>query len=145
MPTAREIKDKLHDAVNEHDIEQIIECFAPDAVYVTPAGVVEGREQIAWYYEHLFAGFPDLRIVSWHKVVCDEPAVTEFTMAGTHSGPFLLPDGRVLEGTGRHITVRAAGAAFIEDGKIITDRDYYDQLELYSQLGLSLSGEPVPG
>lgn len=44
-----------------------------------------------------------------------------------------------MEGTGRHITVRATCIAYAENDKIITHREYYDQLELFSQLGFGLS------
>ncbi|MEU7937871.1 hypothetical protein [Microbispora bryophytorum] len=53
--------------------------------------------------------------------------------------PFLLPDGREIEGTGRHITLRATCSTFGRDDKIVTHREYFDQLELYSQLGFGLT------
>ncbi|SNT64423.1 hypothetical protein SAMN05216276_11191, partial [Streptosporangium subroseum] len=30
-------------------------------------------------------------------------------------------------------------ASFVENGKVVTHREYFDQLELYTQLGLHLS------
>lgn len=59
-------------------------------------------------------------------------------MTGTHLGPLLLPGGSMLEATGQRIAVRGAGLCTIENGLIVSDRDYYDQLELFSQLGLCL-------
>ncbi len=47
---------------------------------------------------------------------------------GTHTGPFLLPDGSELEATGRRITLRGTCASFVEDGKVVTHREYFDQL-----------------
>ncbi len=144
VATARELKDALFEAINDHDLDRVLECYCPNAVYVTPVGVAEGHEQIAWQFEHLFEGFPDLLIAAWYKFAPDEPAATEYTLVGTHTGPFLLPDGSVVEGTGRRIAVRGACACSTENGLIITDRDYYDQLELYSQLGYCLAPVPVP-
>jgi ketosteroid isomerase-like protein len=143
VPDAREIKDKLSDALNKHDINRVLECYSEDAVLVTPAGIAEGHEQIFWYYQHFLAGFADMNITAWHKLVGSDLAVTEWTIIGTHTGPFLLPDGHVADGTGRKITIRGCGACTIENGKIITHRDYYDQLELYSQLGFCLAAEPA--
>ncbi|WP_067176883.1 ester cyclase [Microtetraspora niveoalba] len=142
MPTARELKDTLFEAMNAHDLDRVLACYCPDAVYVTPVGVAEGHEQIAWQFEHLFTAFPDLHIAAWYKVESADPAVTEYTLVGTHTGPFLLPDGSTAEGTGRRVVLRGACACATENGRIITDRDYYDQLELYSQLGYHL--EPGP-
>ncbi|MFD0729817.1 ester cyclase [Planotetraspora mira] len=139
MITARELKDRVIGALNDHDLEATKQCFAPDAVYVGPVGTAEGREQIGWYFEHLLEAFPDLQLTPWCKVpVCDPAvsAVSEYVMTGTHLGPFLLPGGSALKATGRRIAVRAAGMCTIENGLIISDREYYDQLELLSQLGL---------
>ncbi|MEV4078440.1 ester cyclase [Nonomuraea fuscirosea] len=60
------------------------------------------------------------------------------TYTGANRGPLILPDGRPLEGTGRRITLRATCAAHVANGQIISHREYYDQLELYSQLGFGL-------
>ncbi|MBC6458748.1 ester cyclase [Actinomadura sp. HBU206391] len=139
MSTFWDLKHRLGEAINAHDLQGVLDCYRPDAVYVTPSGVAEGHEQIAWLYGHLFQGFPDLHLTPWFELGdCDNPAVTEWTMTGTHTGPFLLPDGRVLDGTGRRITLRSTCSTFVEDGKIKTHREYFDQLELYSQLGFGL-------
>jgi limonene-1,2-epoxide hydrolase len=146
MSTLWDIKRRLTDAMNDHDLHRVLEFFSPDAVLVSPIGVAEGREQIAWLYEQFFLGFPDFHLTVWFEVTdCDMPAIVEWTATGTHTGPFLLPDGRELEGTGRHITLRGTCVSFIEDGEIITHREYYDQLELYSQLGLCLTDQSTLG
>jgi uncharacterized protein (TIGR02246 family) len=139
MSASWEIKHRLFEAINAHDLHRVLERYSPDAVLVTPVGVAEGREQIAWFYELFFQGFPDFHQTAWFEADCDDPAITEWTLTGTHTGPFLLPDGRVMEGTGRRVTIRASCAAHVENGKIITHREYFDQLELYSQLGFGLT------
>ncbi|MGI8333831.1 ester cyclase [Actinomadura scrupuli] len=138
-----DVKHRLHDAINAHDVHRAIQYYSPDAVLVSPTGVAEGPEEIGWFYQHFFDGFEDYHQTAWAEMECDDPAITEWALTGTHTGPFLLPNGRVLEGTGRHVTVRAACAAYVENGKIVTHRGYFDQLELYSQLGLVLA-EPEP-
>ncbi|GAA4560516.1 ester cyclase [Planotetraspora kaengkrachanensis] len=141
MSTFWDLKHQLGEAINAHDLHRVLDCYSPDAVYVTPSGVLEGHEQIAWHYEQLFKGFSDLHLTPWFELGdCDNPVVTEWTVTGTHTGPLLLPDGRELEATGRRITVRSTCSAFVANDKIETHREYFDQLELYSQLGLSLTG-----
>ncbi|GAA1300793.1 hypothetical protein Psi02_27730 [Planotetraspora silvatica] len=143
MSGAWDIKDRLYGAFNDHDIPRVIECYSPDSVLISPEGVAEGREQIATFYEQLIIGFRDVCITPWYKVACDDPAVTEWTLTGTHTGPFLLPCGRHAEGTGRHIAVRGCCAARVENDWIVAHQHYYDQLELFSQLGLAFALEPV--
>lgn len=140
MATFWDLKHWLTDAINMHDIRGILACYSPGAVYVTPSGVAEGHDQIAWMYEQFFRAFPDFRATAWFELGdCENPAVTEWTYTGTHEGPFTLPDGREIRGTGRHITIRATCSTFVHDDKIVTHREYFDQLELYSQLGFGLT------
>ncbi|MEV4357582.1 ester cyclase [Nonomuraea sp. NPDC004186] len=140
MSTFWDLKHQLADAVNAHDLPKVLACYSPDAVYVSPAGVAEGHDQIAWLHEQILEAFPDFHMTAWYELGdCDNPAITEWTYTGTHKGPLLLPDGREIAGTGRRITVRATCATFVENGKIISHREYYDQLELYSHLGFGLA------
>ncbi|GAA3844592.1 hypothetical protein GCM10022226_79690 [Sphaerisporangium flaviroseum] len=140
MSTYWDLKHRLTDAVNAHDLRRVLDCYSPDAVYVTPAGVAEGHDQIAWFYEQFFKAFDDFHETAWFELGdCDNPSVTEWTYTGTHTGPFLRPDGREIGPTGCHVTIRATCACHVEGGKITTHREYYDQLELYSQLGLGLT------
>ncbi|GIH46666.1 SnoaL-like polyketide cyclase [Microbispora rosea] len=76
-----------------------------------------------------------MRMTVWHTVLCTDPAVTEWLLTGTHTGPFLLPGGQVLERTGRHVAVRGTSTCSVGNDKIISHRMYFDQLELYTQLG----------
>lgn len=139
MPTFWELKHRLGEAINAHDLQGVLDCYGPDAVYVTPSGIAEGHEQIGSFYEHFFTGFPDLHLTPWFELSdWENPAITEWTMTGTQTGTFILPDGREIEGTGRRIAVRTTCSTFVENGRIQTHREYFDQLELYSQLGFGL-------
>lgn len=133
-----ETKRRLLEAINAHDLHRVLDCYSPDAVLVSPTGTLEGHEQIAWLYEQYFKGFSEFKKTIWLVAPCEDPVVAEWTLTGTHTGPFLLPDGREVEGTGRRIIIRGACMAYVANSKIITQRDYFDQLELYSQLGFGL-------
>ncbi|MEU8054741.1 ester cyclase [Microbispora bryophytorum] len=136
------IKRGLADAINDHDLHRILDCFTPDAILVSPVGLAEGREEVEWVFEQFFKGFPDLHLNVWYEATeTDDPMVVEWTGTGTHTGPFLLPDGRELQATGRRITVRGTCSSFVEHDRITTHREYYDQFELFAQLGLHLSSD----
>ncbi|MEW9531882.1 ester cyclase [Microbispora sp. NPDC049125] len=135
---SRQRADELLDALNRHDLDRALRYYSDDAVLVSPMGVAEGPQGIAGYYESYFKGFPDFCMTVWQRVLTGDPVFTEWTATGTHTGPFPLPDGGVLHETGRRITVRGCGTCAVRGGKIIVHREYYDQLELYSQLGFSM-------
>ncbi|WP_182905107.1 nuclear transport factor 2 family protein [Microbispora sp. H13382] len=141
MPDGRQLADRVLNAVNGHDLERLSACYDDDAVLSTPLRDCVGREQIVRYWESLFKGFTDMAMTVWNRVECADPGFSEWTMTGTHTGPFPLPDGGVASASGRRITVRGCGACHAKDGLVVAHRDYFDLLELYSQLGFSL----VPG
>ncbi|XVQ87841.1 ester cyclase [Microbispora siamensis] len=130
--------DALTDAINAQDVERVVQCFSPRAVYVTPGGVTEGHEQIGWYFRQLFTAFPDLRneITAW--TVLDDTIIAEWTFSGTHTGALMLPDGTEITGTGRRVVFPAASAYTAEDGAFSSGRVYYDQLAMYRQTGRDL-------
>ncbi|WP_169984038.1 nuclear transport factor 2 family protein [Microbispora sp. H10836] len=141
MPDGRQLADRVLNAVNGHDLERLSACYDDDAVLSTPLRDCVGREQIVRYWESLFKGFTDMAMTVWNRVECADPGFSEWTMTGTHTGPFPLPDGGAASASGRRITVRGCGACHAKDGLVVAHRDYFDLLELYSQLGFSL----VPG
>jgi ketosteroid isomerase-like protein len=51
-------------AVNDHDLDALVACFAPDYVNETPARPqrgFRGREQVRRNWTQIFAGVPDIR------------------------------------------------------------------------------------
>ncbi len=60
MSSSWEIRRRLSDAINAHDLPRLLGMYSPDAVLVAPAGIAEGRDQIAWFYEQAFGAFSGL-------------------------------------------------------------------------------------
>lgn len=55
--------ERLCRATNDHDLEALTRCFAPDYRNETPAHPVrsfQGREQVRRNWEQIFAGVPDI-------------------------------------------------------------------------------------
>ncbi|WP_432928281.1 nuclear transport factor 2 family protein [Microbispora sp. CA-135349] len=138
MPDGRQLADRVLNAVNAHDLARLSACYDRNAVLSTPLRECEGREQIIRYWEDLFKAFGDMTLTVWNRMDYADPGFSEWTMTGTHSGPFPLPGGGVMGASGRRITVRGCGACHAENGLVAAHRDYFDLLELYSQLGFSL-------
>ncbi|ETK30484.1 ester cyclase [Microbispora sp. ATCC PTA-5024] len=131
------VVDRFFSAYNAHDPEAVLSCFAPQAASVGPPGQSENRDQILSYYELIWTGFPDVTFTVWQTITeGDEVAATSMA-AGTHTGPFTLPDGEVIQGTGRRVAARVCWVFGVENGLIVSQQVFYDQLEVYAQLGLS--------
>ncbi|MEV7969879.1 ester cyclase [Sphaerisporangium sp. NPDC088356] len=133
--------DRLRKTFNRHDLDALAECFSPRAVLVAPDGIGQDRDEIASYYGQFIEAFPDSACTPQSVHETGDTVIAEYTLTGTHKGPFIVPGGGVLEATGRPITVRACCLSYVEDGLIASHRIYYDQLELAAQLGGSLTFE----
>jgi predicted ester cyclase len=129
---------RLRKAFNRHDLDALAQCFGPRAVLVAPDGIGQDREEIASYYGQFMEAFPDSRCTPQSVITSGDTLVAEYTLTGTHKGPFLVPGGGVAEATLRPITVRACSVSIVEDGLIVSHRIFYDQLELVAQLGGSV-------
>ncbi|MEV0389523.1 nuclear transport factor 2 family protein [Nonomuraea sp. NPDC050643] len=136
-----EISDALTDAINQHTLEGILRLYSPQAVLVAPGGMAEGHDQIATYYEQMFEGFPNVRATPWRKITTGSVTLIEWTLTGTHLGPFLLPGGGTLDATGQSVVVRACNTAAMDGDLIVSHQFYFDQLELFTSLGVRMDPE----
>jgi steroid delta-isomerase-like uncharacterized protein len=137
MGEARKLADRLTDAMNDHDVEAVARCYAPDAVLTSPDGTVHGREGAAAAIGRYLTAFPDLRVTSTTKVESGATAVDEWVFTGTNTGPIETPDGQTIPPTGRAVNQCGIDIGTVEDGLITSHRIYWDQLEFLAQLGLT--------
>ena len=59
----------------------------------------------------------------------------EFTDEGTHTGPLATPAGEVM-GSGRRFRIEGAGVLELRDGRIASERVYFDAARFLGQLGI---------
>ncbi|GCE02525.1 ester cyclase [Embleya hyalina] len=142
MGQAREAMDRLTEAMTtSRDTDAIAECFAQDAVAITPEGELRGRDAIANYMAEFTIALPDSAFDQEHQYEVGDTAVDEGWYLGTNTGPLKLPDGTTLPATGKSVRIHGCDVATVEDGRIVDYRLYFDQLAFLEQLGLA----PTPG
>jgi ketosteroid isomerase-like protein len=95
--TGEELVMRLHAAMNAHDVESFVACFAEDYDSAQPAHPdrdFRGREQVRANWSAVFGGVPDFRaeLIRVHAV--GDTAWTEWRWEGTQS------DGERLEMAG---------------------------------------------
>ena len=81
---------RLRDAMNEHDLEALVDVFDPDFVSETPAHpqrTFRGADQVRRNWEQIFAGVPDLKAELLDAVVGGDTVWSEWDWHGTR------PDG----------------------------------------------------
>jgi limonene-1,2-epoxide hydrolase len=85
-----ELVERLRQAVDDHDLEALVSCFAPDYRNDTPAHPgrgFEGTEQVRTNWSRIFAGVPDVNAEVLRTAVRGAEVWSEWEMRGTR------PDG----------------------------------------------------
>jgi ketosteroid isomerase-like protein len=137
MGQAREVMDKVTAAVVETgDLKAVGECYAEDAVIMTPdQGEITGRDQVVEWWRPFVEGFSELAWESLHAHESGDTAIDEGYFTGINTGPLTTPSG-TAPATGKRIRVRGCDVATVTNGLIVEHRFYFDQLEFFGQLGL---------
>jgi steroid delta-isomerase-like uncharacterized protein len=140
MSANRQLLDRYVELYNAGDLEGVIDLYADDAVQNMPDGNFEGRSAIRERLAQELAGFTDVNhtvrsFVEQGDLFCDE-----WTFAGTHTEPFLLPDGTELPPTGKRVEIRGMELVQVRDGKVVVNTLYYDNLAVADQLGVVPEG-----
>jgi ketosteroid isomerase-like protein len=140
MSRYRELLDRYVERYNEGDLEGVMDLYAEDAVQLMPDGTFEGWSAIRDRLAKELAAFSEIahRVESY--VEDGDAFADEFTFVGTHTGPYVLPDGTELAPTGTRVEMRGMELVAMRDGKIVVDNLYYDLLTVAAQLGLVPQG-----
>ncbi|WP_369171456.1 ester cyclase [Streptomyces sp. R28] len=138
MGQAREVMDRLTEAITTADPKAIAELYAQDAVAVTPdGGELHGRDDIAAYWRQMTEMVPDGTYESVHAYEVGNTAIDEGFFSGRNTGPIQLPTGETVAPTQKEIRIRGVDFATVDDsGHIVDYRLYFDEMEFLEQLGL---------
>ena len=107
-PAPSELVDRIVDATNRHDLDALVDCFAPDYVNETlvhPTRGFTGREQVRRNWSQLFAAMPDLRCRVLARAVDGNDVWSQWEMRGTR------PDGSQSQTAGVIVFTVVAGRA----------------------------------
>ena len=144
MGDNEKLLDHYVERYNAGDLDTVMTLYTEDASQAMHDGTFVGRTAIRARLARDFVAFPDLH----YKVVrfLDEgdDFADEWTIAGTHNGPFKLPDGGEIPPTGRHVEIKGMEFVRVRDGKIAIDNLYYDSVAVLAQLGVLPQAVPVP-
>jgi steroid delta-isomerase-like uncharacterized protein len=132
---------RLNAAVNAHDLNPIGDMYAEDGEFTWPGfPTMKGRQAVVAFYAQLLGAFPDVQVAITRIIEQGDQVAVEYESTATNSGPLPLVTGE-LPATNKQIVIKAVSIGTADqNGRIKTQREYFDQLEILSQLGLM----PVP-
>jgi ketosteroid isomerase-like protein len=117
--SSKEVLERLHQALNQHDLAGFLACFGPEYRSEQPAHPRRGfggREQVEKNWTALFAGMPDFHAELVATAVEGETVWAEWRWSGTRAGePPLDMSGVTLFG--------------VRDGLIVCGRLYMEEVE----------------
>ena len=128
----------LYEVFNERVFDKLADYTAPDAkiIIVGSGDMYMGPEGARRYNVMWAEGFPDGQITIDNVVAAGDYVVVEFTGRGTHTGTLATPAGSI-PATGRAVTLKLCDVLEIRDGKVSSQRTYFDSASLLSQLGVT--------
>ena len=115
-----EVMDRLHSAMNAHDLDAFVACFAPEYQSDQPAHpsrAFRGRDQVRENWTSVFAGVPDFTADLLTSATTDDGVeIGEWRWQGTHvdGSPFAM-QGVIVTGT--------------QDGRVAWGRLYMEVIE----------------
>jgi len=131
----------LIDGLNAHDTAQMTLHCTDDIVYdfVAQPPPLNGKQELAAFFEGLFQGVPDFQSTQTRILVSDNIMVTEAVATGTHLGELsgIPPTGSNLQMAPLHIWE-------FEGDKIKRATEYLDMASTLIQMGLMPAPELDP-
>lgn len=127
---AHEVVGRYFEAWNKHDPQAIMECFARDGVYTSPA-VPEGLNGIALsiFTTAFFHSFSNVKFQILKTIADGNQVAVEWVMIATNDGGF-----QGEPATGNTVKVPGTEILELENGKVRSARTYYDRYGMVAQL-----------
>lgn len=128
----------FYEAFNNRDFDLLAEAIAPEGT-ITMVGsgqTLRGPEGSRQYNTMWDTAFPDGMITVNRIIAQGDHVVVEFTGRGTHTGTMTTPAG-AIPATGRSVTLEFIDVLEFGDGKLMSQRSYFDTGSLMTQLGIS--------
>ena len=107
------------------------EYFTEDVTVVIPGDNIIGIEGTKNYYGNFLTGFSDAEFTFVDIFGQGDKLVKHWNFKGTHDGDFFgIPP------TGKSLNLYGTTLILMEDGKIKQEQNFFDNLDMLSQLGL---------
>jgi steroid delta-isomerase-like uncharacterized protein len=137
MNDSRTIVQEYIQAWSNHDIQKVRQLLHPQYSSLSidgkrREGVEEGIEIATMYMN----AFPDLKIDLKNIYSVGDIAVAEYVSQGTQQGEFLN-----INPTGKQVSIPVCEVIECRDGKIYSERDYFDSALIMQQLGVQTGNQ----
>lgn len=131
MQPEKLIRSLIDDVFNNGNLSMLDAIIHPEYQYKSPAGTLQGIEQLKEFIQAFRRAFPDLSLQIEDFFAHDDRSCTAFTLKGTHEEDFME-----IPATKKSVLVQGMVMSRFKDGKISEDWEILDNLSLFQQLGV---------
>ena len=127
---------KLYQVAEEQKIQEFVDMFTPDGVFVDYSINKEYRgAEIGRTVEVYAASFPDMHRELYKFYSVGDTVCVELSLNGTQKGPLKLPFG-TIPATGKKMSTPCCDVFHIENGKVKSFHCYPMGTIIFEQLGV---------
>ena len=121
--------------INKGNSEYFNEFYSPDSLYYFPSNNPKplSREESQAFVKGFFQAFPDLNFSIEELHAVEDRVIARLILRGTHEG-----DYGGIPATGNKFEISSTFIVRIENGKVVEEREDFDQLGFLQQLGWEL-------
>jgi steroid delta-isomerase-like uncharacterized protein len=121
--------------INKGSSEYFNEFYSPDSFYYFPSNNPKplSREESQEFVKGFFKAFPDLNFSIEELFTVEDRVIARLILRGTHKG-----DWRGIPATGNKFEMSSTFIVRIENGKVVEEREDFDQFGFLQQLGWEL-------
>jgi steroid delta-isomerase-like uncharacterized protein len=119
------------EAINRRDASMLKQLWTAETVVRFPDRTCTGADEIAAYFEEVFAAMPDWHMEAVRIAAQDDDVFVRWHLTGTHSGPLLG-----IEPTGKALAVDGMDHFVVRQGKIVSNFVIFDQMQYARQIGM---------
>ena len=138
MSDAKNVLERAIERWHAADRDGWAALYTDDVAYEAPGGArISGLADLKEkYFDALLTAAPDRASADVVLLAEGDMVVEQARYTGTHTGTWRSPDGAEIPATGKTLDFPFVGVFKVDDGKISSIRIYYDQVEVFTQLGL---------
>jgi steroid delta-isomerase-like uncharacterized protein len=122
--------------INQGNYDYFNEFYSPDSLYYFPSNNPKplSREESQEFVERFFQAFPDLNFSIEELHAVEDRVIARLILRGTHTA-----DWGGVPATGNKFEMSSTFIVHFENGKVVEEREDFDQLGFLRQLGWELT------
>ena len=117
--------------LNRHDVTPLRQFWTSDTVERFPDRTCRGAEEIAAYFEEVFAAIPDFQMEIVTIAEQEDDVFVHWRLSGTHEGSLLG-----IAATGRALEIDGIDHFVLRNGQVVSNFVVFDQMQYAHQIGM---------